>query len=197
MSIDRANKPWIGDRRFTATRRLLHGRIELFDSLMMILHLALLAAASPAAAAVVLDVSPGTDILHSVLDARRAQTSAELAEPLTLRLASGIHRLTRPLEITPDHGLLHFEGQGDATISGGVPVTGWVKAGGSRWKAPIPIGFNSTGIGARMQMWRGDTRLTLARSPVLTYVHANASAIIFKGTDIAPTYHVGPIRGLL
>ena len=80
---------------------------------MMILHLALLAAASPATAAVVLDVSPGTDILHSVLDARRAQTSAELAEPLTLRLASGIHRLTRPLEITPDHGLLHFEGQGE------------------------------------------------------------------------------------
>ena len=70
-------------------------------------------------------------------------------------------------------------------------MTGWTKdaSKAGRWKAPIPAGFNSSSIGGRMQMWRGDTRLTLARSPTLTYVHANSTFITFKGTDIASTYH--------
>ena len=162
----------------------------------MMRPLGVLALAASASAAS-LDVLPGVDELHRVLDNRRSQVQQRgsgFAEPLELRLQPGQHRLTRALEITPEHGPLRFVGANGSVISGGVPVTGWTKDASSpgRWKAPIPDDFNSSGIGARMQMWRGDTRLTLARSPTLKYVHANATAITFKGNDIASTYHDFP-----
>ena len=62
-------------------------------------------------------IQPGTDELHQFLQDRRASGAA--AEPLELRLATGVHRLTRPLEITPDHGPLSFVGEPNSTISGG------------------------------------------------------------------------------
>jgi hypothetical protein len=40
-----------------------------------------------------------------------------------------------------------------------------------------------------MQLWRGDERLTLARSPMRNYVHATKSNITYKQQDILPTYH--------
>ena len=66
-----------------------------------------------------------------------------------------------------------------------MPATGWAKdtSTAGRWKAPIPAGYNSSGHGARMQMWRGAKRLTCARSPTLQYVHANATFITFKGAE--------------
>ena len=160
--------------------------------MMMLPH----ALALAAVASSVVHVRPGTDELHRVLDDRRSQALAlpltAALEPLELRLGSGTHRLTRALEVTPEHGPLRFVGsRNGSTISGGVPVTGWVADSSTpgHWKAPIPAGFNSTGIGARMQMWRGDKRLTLARSPTLKYTHANMTFITFKGSDIAATYH--------
>jgi hypothetical protein len=160
--------------------------------MMLCLLLAIAAATSASVEASVANVSPGTDELHRVLDRRRSQVAqaAGGAEPLELRLMPGTHRLTRPLHITHEHGALRFVGNG-STISGGVPVTSWAKDASTpgRWKAPIPAGFNSSGIGARMQMWRGAERLTLARSPTLKYAHANSTFIKFKGSDIAATYH--------
>jgi hypothetical protein len=151
---------------------------------------------SSSTVATVVDVEPGLDVLHEVLDAHSSSSSNKMdttagRRELRLRLASGTHRLSHPLRITPEHGKVSFIGVGNASISGGVPVVGWTKdpAKPGRWKAPTPAGFNTSGIGTRMQLWRGDTRLVLARSPVLTYVHANSTFITFKGTDIAQTYH--------
>lgn len=154
------------------------------------------AVSAPSVGAMVVNVSPGTDELHHVLDSRRSQVlqgeAGGATEPLEIALLPGTHRITRPLRITNEHGALRFVGSAEgSTISGGVPVTGWKKDDSSpgRWKAPIPSGCNSSSIGARMQMWRGDTRLTLARSPTLKYTHANSTFIVFKNSDIAATYH--------
>ena len=78
--------------------------------------LALLLGAVQTSAMETVTVQPGTDELHRVLQDRRA---SDVTEPLELRVATGVHRLTRPLEITPDHGLLSFVGEPNSTISGG------------------------------------------------------------------------------
>lgn len=48
--------------------------------------------------------------------------------------------------------------------------------------------FNASDSGLRLQLWRGGARQTLARSPDLTYVHANRNNITFRGSDVRPTY---------
>lgn len=81
----------------------------------------------------------------------------------------------------------------NATISGGVEVQGWVQDPGENvWRAPIPEGVNMSIVGQRVQLWRGQARQTLARSPTLKYIHANDTSILFNGTDILATYHDFP-----
>eukprot|EP01050_Picozoa_sp_SAG11_P012177 SAG11_NODE_1338_length_5170_cov_4.262473_2_plen_748_part_00 len=150
--------------------------------------LSTVAAVIPAGQGKTTRVSSGTDELHAVLAARREEPPHLRAAHIVL--APGTHRLTKPLTLTAGDGPLSFAGEGNASIDGGILVSGWKKsATAGRWHAPIPDGFNASGIGSRMQMWRGDTRLTLARSPTLTYVHAGNTNITFKGSDIKPTYH--------
>ena len=83
--------------------------------------LALLLGAVQTSAMETVTVQPGTDELHRVLQDRRASDVTDVTEPLELRLATGVHRLTRPLEITPAHGPLSFVGEPNSTISGGEP----------------------------------------------------------------------------
>lgn len=110
------------------------------------------------------------------------------AVPLQIRLEPGVHRLTSPLELR-GNGTLHFVGR-SASISGGVPLSNWTRRGNtSLWEAPLPADFNRTSIDGRMQMWRGQQRLTLARSPGRVYENASAFNITFKAGDIRPMYH--------
>jgi hypothetical protein len=60
------------------------------------------------------------------------------AEPLTLHLAAGVHRVDEALKITPEHmrgQRLTIHGGGRATISGGRQLTGWKVADG-KWIIP-------------------------------------------------------------
>eukprot|EP00937_MAST-01D_sp_MAST-1D-sp2_P001583 g1583.t1 len=148
-------------------------------------------------------VQPGTDALHAVLPQLRA-LPRPLHADVTVRLAPGTHRLTRPFCVDAaaagdDVHRVRFVGE-NATISGGVPVEGWVKAaplagvstpaGSVIWRAALPAGFGaSTPIGQRMQMWRGEQRLTLARSPTRHYVHASTQNVTFNGSDVRASYH--------
>jgi hypothetical protein len=147
--------------------------------------------------------SPGIDLLHDI----------DLRGVDRLTLLPGAHRLTRPWNLNASH--LRIVGEG-AVIDGGAPVTGWKQAAEitvqttfsdayldepsaahlrtrghptTLWEAPLPAGFNASDLGGRLQMWRGDTRLVLARSPTLKYVHATDSNITFKGSDIRDDYH--------
>jgi hypothetical protein len=151
-----------------------------------------------------INVQPGLDVLHSLAGAHR------------VHLLPGTHRVSRPwrLNTTSASGLIVT---GDnATISGGVPITNWslvtdtlprvqhfskhiyhdadtrvdTRGGASvLWEAPLPDGFDADDLGVRMQMWRGETRLTLARSPTLRYVKAMDTNITFYQDDILPNYY--------
>ena len=44
-------------------------------------------------------------------------------------------------------------------------------------------------IGTRLQLWRGSTRLTCARSAVLRYDHATATNFVYHDRDVRPAYH--------
>ena len=99
-------------------------------SKMLLLLFLLITGTTRALASRHIVVQPGTDELHRVLRRevrRRRRSGAFSDEPLELWLATGVHRLTRTLEITPAHGRLHFVGsRGSETwISGGVNVSGW------------------------------------------------------------------------
>jgi len=156
--------------------------------LLLLATSSLLSAAVAAATGGTTRVSPGTDGLHAVLAARRQEPPHLRARHIVL--APGTHRFTKALTLSAEDAPISFTGEGNASIDGGIAVFGWKQsATAGRWEAPIPAGFNASGIGSRMQMWRGDTRLTLARSPTLTYVNANGTNITFKGSDVKPSYH--------
>jgi len=131
----------------------------------------------------VLTVAPGTDTLHAALEQRRLHTG----EPFTLRLQAGVHRLTRPLLLDGRDNHTTFIGEAGSIVSGGIPVTGWQKSG-DKWEAAVPSSINLI-IGQRMQLWRGEERLTLARSAGLTYEHAEATNITFRPGDLRPDFH--------
>ena len=172
---------------------------------MMLLFLVSLAAA--ACSATELKVAPGYDILHTL----------DLQNVSRVRLQPGVHTVSRPWKLGGDIKNLLILGEGGATISGGLPVTRWSRAElglassppmrfsapymdddsinqkrpsttSVLWRAPLPVGFEASELGNRLQMWRGSTRLTLARSPTLQYVHASTTNITFKGSDIRPDH---------
>jgi hypothetical protein len=155
-------------------------------------------------AAVVIDVPPGLDTLHDLNLTRR---------DTVFRLLPGVHRLSRPWNIAAAAANISVVGEA-ATISGGVPVNHWtmvpdqdqsaivysqpymdaetslqsVTGKTVLWQAALPQRFNAQELGNRIQAWRGATRLILARSPTLTYIHATPDNITFKGTDIRANY---------
>ena len=68
-------------------------------------------------------VPPGVDMLHDAVAERRRSGASRI------HLLPGVHRLTHALELNHlDSGMQFF---GDATISGGVPITGWSPLSGN------------------------------------------------------------------
>ena len=129
----------------------------------------------PLGSALVIDVPAGNSLQAEVL----ALQDRILTEDTQVRLAPGMHTLSSPL-VLGAHGAWRLQFTGDAaTISGGMPLGNWTVSKACRdcWESPLPTGFNRSDIGSRMQMWRGDTRLTLARSAVKQYIHATVCFI--------------------
>ena len=60
-----------------------------------------------------------------------------MAKPAVVRLASGVHRLEKPLVFTPEDSGVTYVADGDVVISGSRPVTGWRVEPDGTWSAPV------------------------------------------------------------
>ena len=55
-----------------------------------------------------------------------------------VHLAAGVHRLEKPLVLTPEDSGVTYVADGDVVISGSRPVTGWRVEPDGTWSAPVP-----------------------------------------------------------
>eukprot|EP00928_Gymnodinium_smaydae_P026074 TRINITY_DN20578_c0_g1_i1.p1 TRINITY_DN20578_c0_g1~~TRINITY_DN20578_c0_g1_i1.p1 ORF type:complete len:727 (-),score=94.53 TRINITY_DN20578_c0_g1_i1:85-2265(-) len=135
-------------------------------------------------------VPAGKGSLNTAVHAWMENASHRGPGPVVFEL-SGTYYLNGPLILDDRAAGFHFVGS-DATISGGAAVSGWVpvptSGNISLWKASLPPTFNASDFGATLQMWRGETRLTVAQTPTLKYSRARKNDVTFKGTDIKATY---------
>jgi hypothetical protein len=107
------------------------------------------------------------------------------------QLDKGIHLLNDTLELNSSASGFHFEGAG-AIISGGITIDGpWTqvpryngKSSVRLWKAALPAGFSASDYGATLQLWSGQKRMILARSPTHRYSESSHYTITFRGDDM-------------
>ena len=72
----------------------------------------------------------------SVVVARDAART--MPKPAVVHLASGVHRLEKPLVLTPEDSGVTYVADGDVVISGARPVTSWRVEPDGTWSAPVP-----------------------------------------------------------
>jgi hypothetical protein len=125
------------------------------------------------------DRAPG-DAMRPVRTLERAQQlvrarDRRLTKDLTVRIASGTYRLTRPLAFdardsgSGGHRVI-WQGTGAGVVSGGLRVTGWrpVPGHAGLWAAPAPQGLGDTRQlyvdGVRAQRASGPVPVTLTRT---------------------------------
>jgi len=144
--------------------------------------------------------SSESDSIHGALE---SLLRAHEGENLRVRLGPGVYKVSRPLVIGSDpkgkERSLEFIGNG-STISGGIEVKAWrrttnatsfdvIDGKGSIWEADVPSVLNTSDIGSRVQLWKGRSRLTLARSAELYYEKCSKTSITYKQGDIGDSYH--------
>eukprot|EP00041_Stephanoeca_diplocostata_P021703 m.510180 g.510180 ORF g.510180 m.510180 type:complete len:748 (-) comp21889_c0_seq42:33-2276(-) len=118
-----------------------------------------------------------------------------------LRLAAGVHTVATPIMLHSGQKLdgsrqikvIADDAQKTSSISGGItiPSASWTSVPGKSnlWTAPLPAGTD-TSESSTLQAWRGDVRLTLARSKkTLKYVHATDDHLVFTPGDVLASYH--------
>ena len=103
-------------------------------------------------------ITPDSSLADAVRKAREMQRLGK-CHHATIHLTAGIYHLYEPLRIRPEDEGLTIEGDG-AVISGGIPVTGWKKAG-KLWVADVPD-FNGCPIDFR-QVWVNGRKAVRAR----------------------------------
>ncbi|MBR0489764.1 MAG: right-handed parallel beta-helix repeat-containing protein [Prevotella sp.] len=103
-------------------------------------------------------ITPDSSLADAVRKAREMQRLGK-CHHATIHLTAGIYHLYEPLRIRPEDEGLTIEGDG-AIISGGIPVTGWKKAG-KLWVADVPD-FNGCPIDFR-QVWVNGRKAVRAR----------------------------------
>ncbi|SEG72738.1 Right handed beta helix region [Actinacidiphila yanglinensis] len=120
------------------------------------------------------------DARHPVRTLERAQdlvrdSDRNLTADLTVRIASGTYRLSKPLTLdSRDSGSnghrVVWQGTGDTVISGGKQVTGWHQVPGHSglWAAPAPQGLSNTRQlyvdGVRADRAAGEVPVTLTKT---------------------------------
>jgi hypothetical protein len=57
------------------------------------------------------------------------------------------------------------------------------------WKAPLPLNANVGSISNRLQAWRGDKRLQIARSPLYFYKKVNSTTLWYAPSQVLPKYY--------
>ena len=61
-----------------------------------------------------------------------------MPKPAVVHLAPGVHRLEKPLVLTPEDSGVTYVADGDVVISGARPVTDWRVEPDGTWSAPVP-----------------------------------------------------------
>jgi hypothetical protein len=106
--------------------------------------------------------SPGTaELPVATLErARDLLRQVPAGEAREIRVEAGTHFLPRVLELDKRDNGLSINGTQGAVLSGGRAITGWTKAEGKLWKAPVPPGCREA------QLFRaGEAAQVLARTP--------------------------------
>ena len=71
--------------------------------------------------------------LEAARDAART-----MPKPAVVHLAAGVHRLEKPLVLTPEDSGVTYVADGDVVLSGSRPVTDWRVEADGTWSAPVP-----------------------------------------------------------
>jgi hypothetical protein len=142
------------------------------------------------------------DGLQSAFDqARAAGTKDKTIDSVDIVLEPGVHRASKTLSITGEHTrnkISVYPSRADlgASVSGGIVVQGWTRdslespVGTAVWSAPLPPPLMQEKRDSfRLQAWRGDTRLTLARTETLEYVNASSNSFVAQPKQILPSYY--------
>ena len=124
--------------------------------------------------------SPKTDgpfaTLQRARDAVRGLKAAgPLAEPVTVNVRSGVYRVEKTLEFTPEDSgaekaiVTYAAVDGRAVVSGGRSITGWQKGDGAIWKSEVPA--VKEGKWYFHQLFVNGQRRTRARTPNRGYLY--------------------------
>lgn len=71
---------------------------------------------------------------HASVEAAR-DAARTMPKPAVVRLASGVHRLEKPLVLTPEDSGVTYVADGDVVISGSRPVTSWRVEPDGTWRS--------------------------------------------------------------
>src|SRR5574344_1793304 len=107
-----------------------------------------------------MDVVPGTYTIEAALQQAREARRLQGAKNVTLHLQAGTYRLCQPIIIRPEDNGTSIVANGDATISGGVKITGWKKQG--KYEVADVPEFNGTPLYFR-QLWINGKKAVRAR----------------------------------
>ncbi|MCF7849766.1 MAG: right-handed parallel beta-helix repeat-containing protein [Kiritimatiellales bacterium] len=161
-----------------------------------------------AAAAIEIRVEPGTEI-STLIEARDAirklphTNSGELTEPVRVTLATGIHRIDKPLVLTPvDSGNaaapVVWRGESGAVISGGREIKGWKVGADGRWRTTVSSGWRFTQLFVNGEA-RSRPRLPKQGfyrvagfpegCPPKVHYHTDCKSFEFKPGDIRADWH--------
>ena len=117
----------------------------------------------PALLAIALTVEPNGLTMDGALAKIRAARAAGDASPATVTVR-GVNRVAKPVRFTAADHDVDFVGEDGATVSGGVPLTGWKDVGAGVWEADAP----RNGAGEPVffdQLWVNGRRASCARLP--------------------------------
>ena len=136
----------------------------------------------PALLAISLTVEPNGLTMDGALAKIRAARAAGDASPATV-VVRGVNRIAKPVRFTAADHDVDFVGEDGATVSGGVPLTGWKDVGAGVWEADAP----RNGAGEPVffdQLWVNGRRASCARLPSegwLTFTAASQTVSTVAG----------------
>jgi hypothetical protein len=148
------------------------------------------------------DHAPGTAVrpVRTLERARDLARSRHAAGDLTVHLASGVHRLSRALELDArdsgrDGHRIIWQGSPGTVISGGRRVTGWRPGPNGVWSAPEPGGLGNTRQlyvdGVRAQRAGGKVPVTLTATDTGYTASADTLAKWRNPGDVEFVYTAG------
>jgi hypothetical protein len=141
-------------------------------------------------------VAPGDSLSNALLRAEiaAARRTGAAAPAVRVALQPGTHRVQQPLQIPSG---VEVRGQGDATISGGVAIKGWVPEANKPWlyRAPLPAELQNRPV---YQLWVDGQRRGAARSHTMVFANVTSTGIQAGDGQLMPDYHnVSAMRVLL